>query len=83
MLYTVSVLPKYERKWDLSDTTRRSLVKTITWRVLGSTSTFTIAYLITGRFDASSAIAVAQMIINTFLYLFHERVWSRINWGRQ
>ena len=64
------------------DTARRSLAKTITWRVLGSTSTFTIAYLITGRWDASSAIAVVQMIINTFLYLFHERTWAKIGWGR-
>ena len=67
----------------MSDTTRRSLVKTITWRVLGSTSTFTIAYLITGRLDASSAIAVVQMTVNTFLYLFHERLWSRVKWGRR
>jgi uncharacterized membrane protein len=66
----------------MSDTARRSLAKTITWRVLGSTSTFTIAYLITGRWDASSAIAVIQMIINTFLYLFHERAWAKIGWGR-
>jgi uncharacterized membrane protein len=65
------------------DTARRSLVKTITWRVLGSASTFTIAYLITGRWDASSAIAVVQMIVNTFLYLFHERTWAKIAWGRQ
>ncbi len=66
----------------MNDTAERSLFKTITWRFLGSTSTFTIAYLITGRLDASSAIAVVQIIANTFLYLFHERLWNRVKWGR-
>lgn len=81
--HTISVPLRYEKRWALSDTAQRSLIKTITWRLLGSTSTFTIAYLITGRFDASSTIAIVQMIVNTFLYLFHERAWAKITWGRQ
>ncbi len=67
----------------MTDTTERSLVKTVTWRITGSSSTFAIAYLITGSVTASSGIAVVQMIINTVLYLVHERVWSRVSWGRR
>jgi uncharacterized membrane protein len=63
------------------DSNWRSLAKTLTWRITGSTSTFTIAYLITGSFGVSSIIAVIQMCVNTVLYWLHERVWSRINWG--
>jgi uncharacterized membrane protein len=67
----------------MSETTSRSLVKTLTWRITGSSSTFLIAYLITGSIGASSGIAIVQMIVNTVLYLIHERVWSRIGWGRR
>lgn len=67
----------------MSETTSRSLVKTLTWRITGSSSTFAIAYLITGSLGASSGIAIVQMIVNTVLYLVHERAWSRISWGRR
>jgi uncharacterized membrane protein len=59
----------------------RTLLKTLTWRVTGSTSTFTIAYLVTGSFGVSSGIAVIQMVVNTFLYYAHERIWNKIKWG--
>jgi uncharacterized membrane protein len=83
MLPILLVLQKFGRKWELSDRFSRSLVKTLTWRIAGSTSTFTIAYLITGSIGLSSGIAVVQMIVNTFLYWAHERIWNRIIWGRQ
>jgi uncharacterized membrane protein len=60
----------------------RTLLKTLTWRVTGSTSTFTIAYLVTGSFGISSGIAVIQMVVNTFLYYAHERIWNKVNWGK-
>lgn len=56
----------------------RTLIKTLTWRVVGSTSTFLIAYVVTGQLVISSGIAVAQMIINTVLYYIHEIIWNRI-----
>jgi uncharacterized membrane protein len=66
----------------MTDTNGRSLVKTLTWRVTGSASTFTIAYLVTGSFGISSLVAVIQMCVNTVLYWIHERVWARVTWGR-
>ena len=67
----------------MNDTAKRSLVKTLTWRVAGSTSTFTIAYLVTGNVGMSSGIAVIQMLVNTVLYLIHERAWNRVEWGKE
>jgi uncharacterized membrane protein len=66
----------------MTDTNGRSLVKTLTWRVTGSTSTFTIAYMVTGSFGISSLVAVVQMCVNTVLYWIHERVWAGVTWGR-
>ena len=66
----------------MTDSNGRSLVKTLTWRITGSASTFSIAYLITGSFGVSSVIAFVQMGVNTVLYGLHERAWSRVSWGR-
>jgi len=67
----------------LNDSSKRSLAKTLSWRITGSASTFTIAYLVTGSAGISTGIAVIQMIVNTFLYWFHERVWNKIKWGKK
>jgi uncharacterized membrane protein len=66
----------------VSDTTRRSLVKTISWRITGSSATFLIAYLISGNISIAGTIAVIQLTANTILYYIHERVWNKIRWGQ-
>jgi len=72
-----------ERVWVLSDTTNRSVVKTISWRLTGSGATFLISYLVAGDFAMASTIAIVQLISNTLLYFVHERVWNKIDWGRR
>jgi uncharacterized membrane protein len=67
----------------LSDTTHRSLVKTISWRLTGSGATFLISYLIAGNFVVAGTIAFIQLVSNTILYFVHERVWNKIKWGRK
>ena len=65
-----------------SDTKIRSVIKTITWRITGSFSTFVISYLISGNFAIAGSIALVQVTANTILYYLHERVWARIKWGK-
>jgi len=67
----------------LSDLARRSLVKTISWRLTGSGATFAISWIIAGDFAIAGTIAVIQLISNTILYFVHERLWNRISWGRR
>ncbi len=66
----------------MNDTPKRSLVKTISWRITGSTATFAISYAVLGDFAVSGTIAVIQLTFNTLLYFVHERVWNRVRWGR-
>ncbi len=65
------------------DTTSRSLVKTISWRITGSGATFAIGYVISGSMGLASTIAITQLIANTILYFIHERIWNRITWGQR
>ena len=64
------------------DTARRSLFKTVSWRLTGSGATFLISYAIAGNFAIAGTIATIQLIFNTVLYFLHERIWNRILWGR-
>jgi uncharacterized membrane protein len=65
------------------DSTARSIAKTVSWRITGSTATFAISYAILGDFTISGTIAVIQLTFNTVLYFVHERVWNWITWGRR
>ena len=67
----------------MSDTPLRSLIKTITWRVTGSSATFLISYVISGNITVAGTIAVAQLTANTVLYFIHERLWNKLKWGQQ
>lgn len=67
----------------MNETPARTLVKTISWRICGSTATFVISYAILGSLTVSGTIAVAQLTFNTVLYFVHERIWNNIQWGRK
>jgi len=64
------------------ETRSRSLVKTITYRVIIIISNFTIALILTKSFSLAAQVAGYTFIINTLLYFFHERIWNNISWGR-
>ena len=64
------------------DRKRRSLVKSITWRVVAFATTVAVAYLILGDVKASLSIGVVANGIKVGLYYMHERMWEDIHWGR-
>ena len=66
----------------MNDTPLRSIVKTVSWRITGSTATFLISYVILGDVSISGTIAAIQLTFNTLLYFGHERVWNKIRWGQ-
>jgi uncharacterized membrane protein len=65
-----------------TDTSTRSLVKTISWRITGSGATFAISYLVLGDFSVAGTIAMTQVTLNTILYYIHERIWNKITWQK-
>ena len=77
------VPPRLDAVWVLSDTSKRSLLKTLSWRITGSGATFLISWLIAGNFAMAGTIAAIQLVVNTVLYFFHERIWNQVGWGRR
>ncbi len=60
----------------------RSVVKTISWRTLGTLDTVLISYIITGSFAMAASIGSIELVTKMILYYFHERAWNKINLGR-
>ena len=60
---------------------RRSVAKSISWRLLGSADTFVLGYLITGNATWAGSIAGLEVLTKMVLYFLHERVWVQIGWG--
>ena len=61
----------------------RSVVKGITWRIVGTIDTMIIAFIITGKFKMALSIGGIEVITKIFIYYLHERVWMKIKWGKQ
>jgi len=65
-----------------ADLKKRTLVKTITWRVTASLTTFLIAWILTGDLLIGISIGSIEAIAKIFLYYYHERIWNNINWAK-
>ncbi len=65
-----------------SETVKRSLAKTISWRIFVLIIDFSIAYFFTRDVDLSSKLAVAKLVISSVFYFVHERFWNKVSWGR-
>ena len=61
---------------------KRTLVKTMTWRVTASLTTFLIAWILTGDLLIGISIGSVEAIAKIFLYYFHERIWNNIGWAK-
>ena len=66
-----------------SDTRRRSLVKAITWRLIGAFVLAIVTRSITGSWREAEIITATYTAIAVVLFYAHERVWQRIRWGKR
>ena len=65
----------------IHSTSKRSLVKAITYRAVIIVLDFFVIYLLTGRVDVALGFMVISNIYTTIAYFVHERIWSKIRWG--
>ena len=57
----------------------KSLIKGISWRIIGTIDTLFVAFIITGDTVKSLSIGGIEVFTKIFLYYLHERLWSRIS----
>ncbi len=64
------------------DSHARSIAKAVSYRLLGSTSTALIFFILSGQVTLSIGAGVLDMLAKIGLYFLHERLWNRIEFGR-
>ena len=60
----------------------RTIAKAISWRVIATLTTMIIVFLFTRRFILTLGVGLAEVTAKITFYYLHERIWSRISWGR-
>ena len=59
----------------------RSVVKTISWRTVGTLDTIIVSYFVTGNLVMAASIGSIEVITKMILYYFHEKAWNRLKFG--
>ena len=66
-----------------SEQLSRSIMKSVSWRIIGTVDTIAIAWLITGTLKFALSIGFVELVTKMVLYIVHERLWNKISWGKK
>jgi uncharacterized membrane protein len=77
------LLDNFFKKWIYKnengvDSNAKSIMKAISWRMLGTIDTIVISYFITGQISLAISIGSIEVLSKMILYYFHERVWEKV-----
>ncbi|MBV6479713.1 MAG: hypothetical protein HGGPFJEG_02505 [Ignavibacteria bacterium] len=62
---------------------RISLIKGITWRIIGTMDTIFLSWIFTGNIDKAFHIGSIELFTKVILYYFHERAWMIFHIGKR
>lgn len=65
------------------DSWKKSLFKTLSWRVIATLITMSVVYILTGEALLSFGIGTMDMLLKIVFYYLHERAWTKVHWGAQ
>lgn len=65
------------------ETNTRSIVKTISWRILATITTMTLVYVFIGDMSVAISVGGIEVFLKMFIYFLHERGWDKIKFGRK
>lgn len=54
----------------------RSILKTLSWRIVATTTTIVIAYFVFGEISSALAVGGIEFFAKMVIYYFHERIWQ-------
>ena len=65
----------------MMETHRRTLAKTISWRIIAAIVTGVLSGVVTGSAATGLALGLADTLIKFVLYYGHERAWTHVRAG--
>lgn len=74
----------HERLWfrsGVKSSNKRHILKTISWRGIGTLDTILLAWFITGDPAMGLKIGAVEVVTKMILYFVHEKLWYRIDYG--
>jgi uncharacterized membrane protein len=74
----------HERAWFFSkikNSNKRHIIKTFSWRAIGTIDTIVLSWIISGNPLTSLKIGGTEVLTKMILYFFHEKLWYRLNFG--
>ena len=74
----------HERFWfdsSISDSNKRHIIKTFSWRFIGTIDTVFFGWILTGNPLTGLKIGGFETISKMVLYYGHEKLWYKINYG--
>ena len=60
---------------------KRHILKTITWRIVGTIDTIILGWLISGDPKIGLSVGGFELITKMLLYYLHERMWYKSSFG--
>lgn len=58
---------------------KRHILKTISWRIIGTLDTIILSGIITGSWKFGLAIGGVEIVTKMILYYLHERAWYKFS----
>jgi uncharacterized membrane protein len=55
----------------------RHILKTLSYRILGTLTTVIVAYSLGASIQMSSLLGVGELLIKPIIYFLHERLWYK------
>jgi uncharacterized membrane protein len=60
----------------------RSILKTVSWRIIATSTTIAIAYFVFDDINRAIQVGGIEFFAKMIIYYFHERAWQVIPRGR-
>lgn len=61
---------------------KRTLAKTLTWRLIALLITIVVVYIYSGDAKESLVVGFVANLLKMFFYYAHERIWNKVRFGR-
>ena len=74
----------HEQVWfksSMSDSNKRHIIKTFSWRFFGTIDSVVFGWIITGNPFVGIKIGLFETVSKMLLYFGHEKLWYKINYG--
>lgn len=65
------------------ETATRSIVKTVSWRIIATLTTSVIVWTLTHKMEFALLVGGLDTSLKLIFYFFHERLWDRMAFGRK